>query len=446
MTPKHVIFLSVANLRPCDIDKSLAPTLHDIANRGAMAELTPSFPCVTSPVQAAMWTGLPASGHGVIANGFYHRDKHEVEMWTSWNEVVGAPQIWDALHAANPPLSSAAWHAQNIKGAAADYIVTPAPIHEDDGTTKLWCYSKPEKLYQEILDSGTPHFPLQHFWGPLSNIESTRWILAGALWLIDRAKPNFHWIYIPHLDYAAQKHGPDSDEAKEALREFDHELGLFVRMVEQRIEDPVYIVAGEYALTDVSGPIHINRALREAGLAVVSEKEGREHLDLVESTAFAMVDHQFAHVFVQSGGSGAIERTADVLRGLDGVADVLVGDDRKKLGIDHSRSGEIVAVSSDDRWFSYYWWLDDAKAPDFARTVDIHQKPGYDPVELFFDPKTKSIPLSAELVKGSHGVPATADRHRTALICSGTTGPVRGGEIYKDTDVRDMTLAALGLL
>jgi predicted AlkP superfamily pyrophosphatase or phosphodiesterase len=382
----------------------------------------------------------------VIANGFFDRDRRTVQFWVAHNDVIAGQQIWDVIHARRPDFSSAVWHAQNIKGAGADFIVTPAPIHEADGSTKLWCYSKPDGLYEQLLDT-MGHFPLQHYWGPLANIESTRWILGAAVRLIEMHAPNYHWIYIPHLDYAAQKFGPNSAEAKTALVELDRELAVFARAVtESSIGDRVaYLVAGEYALTDVTGVIHPNRVLREAGLLSVRRDGGCEFMDFENSAAFAMVDHQLAHVYLNTSEPQVQARCVELFRGLPGVAGVYAGDDRNRISLDHKRSGEIILVAKDTHWFAYYWWLDDAAAPPFARTVDIHSKPGYDAVELFFDPVARGIPLDAALVKGSHGAPVTASRHRTALICSVASGLVQSGGCYCDTDMKRITLELLGI-
>ena len=217
MSTKHLIFLSIPALRAKDVTESNTPTLYSWANRGTISELTPTFPCVTSPVQSTMLTGTTPEQHGVIANGFYYRDLREVEFWVAHNHIVNGEHVWDALRRRNPTVKSAAWHTQNIKGASADFIITPSPIHEDDGGMKLWCYSKPDGLYQQILDE-LGHFPLHHYWGPLANIESTRWILAGASWLIDRHTPNFHWIYIPHLDMRPRSLAPTAIRLAQPFR------------------------------------------------------------------------------------------------------------------------------------------------------------------------------------------------------------------------------------
>lgn len=448
MTTEHLVFLSVPGLRPRDIDKDNTPTLHSWANAGALAEIIPTFPCVTSCVQASMLTGTPPGVHGVIANGFFHRDRREVEFWVGHNDVIVGEQIWDAIRRRRPGFTSAVWHAQNIKGAAADFIVTPAPIHEPDGKMKLWCYSKPDGLYPQVLDE-MGHFPLQHYWGPLSNIESTKWILNAAVWLTEKHRPNLHWIYVPHLDYAAQKFGPNGPQSQLALKELDQCLAEFALRITALSGETVFLVAGEYALTDVAGVVFPNRLLREAGLLKVREEDGREYLDFKNSTAFALVDHQFAHIYLSGDPSRErkqADRTiVDLFKNVRGVATVHAGDDRARIGMNHPRSGDVILVCDDAHWLAYYWWFDDAAAPPFARTVDIHRKPGYDPVELFFDPVAKGIPLDATLVRGSHGVPATESKHRTALICSVASETVQTGRTYRDTDVKQINLELLGL-
>lgn len=450
MSTSHLFVLSIPGLRPSDIDRNETPTLYQWANSGAAAELVPTFPCVTSPVQATMWTGTPPSKHGVIANGFYDRRKREVSFWVAGNEVIAGEPIWDALRREKLGFTSAAWHGQNIKGASADFIVTPAPIHEPDGTTKLWCYSKPESLYPQLLDA-LGHFPLQHYWGPLANVQSTKWILEGAAWLAARSAPNLHWVYIPHLDYAGQKSGPNSLEARASVRELDGCLARFANHCGSvpALKDLVFLIVGEYAMVDVCGVVYPNRKLRESGMLAVECRDGREYIDWRRSQAFAMVDHQFAHLYVHADPGLERERAVgsveETFRDLPGVAGVFSGERRREIGMGHPRAGDVVLVCEESHWMAYYWWLDEALAPPYARTVDIHRKPGYDPVELFFDPVTKGIPLDATLVKGSHGVPATAARHRTALICSSATGAVKSGRVYRDSDLKRICLELLGV-
>jgi len=449
MSASHLFVLSIPGLRPNVIDHNATPALYQWANSGAAAELVPTFPCVTSPAQATMWTGTPPSEHGVIANGFYDRAKREASFWVAGSEVIAGEPVWAALRRIRPGFTSALWHGQNVKGASADFIVTPAPIHDPDGTTKLWCYSKPESLYPQLLEA-LGHFPLQHYWGPLANIQSTKWILDAAAWLAAKHAPNLQWIYIPHLDYAGQKFGPNSPEAKSAVRELDACLARFVDQCASvpALRDAAFLVVGEYAMTDVSGVVYPNRALRGAGLLAVEDRDGQERIDWLRSQAFAVVDHQFAHVYVHADQSGERERmeqrVEEVFHDVPGVAGVFSGKKRKEIGMEHPRAGDVVLVCDESYWMAYYWWLNDAAAPSFARTVDIHRKPGYDPVELFFDPVAKGIPLNAALVKGSHGVPATAKHHRTVVICSTATKALEAGCVYRDVDVKRICLELLG--
>ncbi len=439
----HLVLLAMPGLRPVDLeDETTAPTLSALARRGGCLPLEPSFPCVTSPVQASMLTGVGPGTHGVIANGFYYRDRKEVEFWVARHGILDAESIFTRLAREQPRATSMVWHAQNIKDAEAR-IVTPSPIHEEDGTTKLWCYSKPDGHYEELL-AELGHFPLQHYWGPLANIESTKWILEAALWESKRRPPNFHYIYIPHLDYQAQRFGPDSPQARAALAEFDSVLAEFLRRYEQLpiAESTAWMVAGEYAMTEVGRVVHANRLLREAGLLSIREEGGYEYLEIGDCDAFAMVDHQCAHVYVQKGH---VQRVAEVFEGRPGVARVLVGEDRRQVGMTHPRCGEIVLVSEPDAWFSYYWWQDDAAAPPFARTVDIHAKPGYDPVEMFIKMPEKEIPLDALLVRGSHGAPVTRPDQRTALAVSDARLLEGCGEFVRDTHVYGMIARAMGL-
>lgn len=441
---EHLVFLSIPGLRPADIhDPKLTPTLHRIAGQGASRVLVPTFPCVTSPVQASMLTGAPPGKHGVIANGFYRPDQQAIAFWVGGHQVLERPSIFTRLARERPGITSAAWHLQNIRGADADYIVTPAPIHEPDGTTRPWCYSKPDGLYRELV-AALGHFPLQHYWGPLANIQSTKWIVDGALWLARKHAPNLQCVYLPHLDYAAQKHGPDSHEAAEALAELDNVLGDFMtRYRRLRIaRRTAWLLAGEYALTTVDGAVHPNRVLRQAGLLKVREQGGHEYLDLAASDALAMSDHQLAHVYVNRGDADAV---ADLFRREESIADILVGRERSVMGMDHPRCGQIILIARPDRWFSYYYWLDDLAAPPFARTVDIHAKCGYDPLELFIDPYSRQIPLDTSLVKGSHGAPVTSTRQETLLL---TTHP----ELFealptptRDTDVFGLLCRAFNL-
>ncbi|MEX0679208.1 MAG: nucleotide pyrophosphatase/phosphodiesterase family protein [Pirellulales bacterium] len=438
--PDRVLLLSIPALRRGDL--AVMPTLGALAASGDAMSLVPSFPCVTCPVQANMTTGQLPAEHGVVANGFYWREKHEVEMWTAWNECILRPQIWDMLDKHDPSITSAVWFALNSKGCGADWVCTPAPIHNPDGSESLWCYTKPTELYGVLRDA-LGHFPLQHFWGPLSNIQSTGWICDSAVWAARQYRPHFFYVYLPHLDYAAQKFGPDSPEAVRALGELDGVIARLIAGVEASFgsEKPLWLVASEYTIVPVSHVVYPNRVLREAGLLAVLDGADGEQLDVALSRAWALVDHQFSHVFVARADD--VERVAQLFRGRNGIAEVLVGDERALYDLDHERSGEAVLVSAPDSWQAYYWWLADDRAPKFARTVDIHRKPGYDPVEMHLDMATRSIPLDATLVKGSHGAPARDPSQRGVIIAS--EKGVLVGQAMADTDVCELVLRQFGI-
>ena len=432
--------VSVPALREKDV--AAMPRLRSLLGGAGIAELVPSFPAVTCPVQANMTTGRLPADHGVVANGFYWRHERRVEMWTSPNECVERPQLWDLLSQAG--FTTAVWFPLHSKGCEADYVCTPAPIHHPDGSESLWCYTRPLDLYGELRDA-LGDFPLANYWGPMANIRSSRWIVQSALLAARRWRPDFFYIYLPHLDYAAQRAGPESEAAATAVAELDELLAELIEGMADAYASapPTWLIAGEYAMTRVEHVCYPNRLLREAGLLHVRRADDGEYLDFETSAAWALADHQIAHVFVDPADSDALARAAGVFRGQPGVAEVLVGPERGRYALEHPRSGEIILVSTPESWMAYYWWLDEAAAPPLARTVDIHRKPGYDPVELYIDPETRAIPLDARLVKGSHGAPATAPSQRSVLLSS---DPVLiEGTSLRDTDVFGAVMRHFGL-
>ena len=411
------------------------PNLQALTASGSQQRLTTSFPAVTWPAQASMLTGKLPDQHGVIANGFYWREQKEVEMWTAWNEKIQASQIWDLLHEVSADIKSLAWFPMLSKGSGADYICMPKPVHNPDGSESLWCYTQPQQYYGDLIET-IGHFPLQHFWGPLANIKSSEWILQSAVKAISDFRPQFSYIYVPHLDYAAQKTGPNSPAALQSVPDLDDTMGQMINGVHATLgkDNVVWIIASEYVISEVDHVSYPNRLLREAGLLHVLSQEDGEHLDL-DSPAWALVDHQIGHIFVKDRCPETIEQVRQIMEQQEGIAEVLAGEERSKYGLDHERSGDVIIVSASNSWQAYYWWLDNALAPGFARTVDIHRKPGYDPVELHFDMETKSIPLDATLIKGSHGAPVTDDAQRGVILSN--CSAVLEGRDWLDTELCD---------
>jgi predicted AlkP superfamily pyrophosphatase or phosphodiesterase len=367
------------------------PHLRRLAERGGMRPLRGVMPAVTCTVQSTLVTVLPPSGHGAVANGWYFRDLAEVWLWRQSNRLIAGEKIWEAGKQRNPDFTCAKMFWWYNMYASADWSATPRPMYPADGRKIPDHYAFPPELHDE-LDARLGQFPLFKFWGPAADITSSTWIARATMHVRATRKPTLTLCYLPHLDYNLQRLGPDLGHPRlqKDLEEIDALAG---EMIEQAEKDGArIIVVSEYGITPVRDAVHMNRALRRAGLIKVCDELGRELLDPGASHAFALADHQIAHVYVQHGTSVGEVKT--LLEALDGVEQVLDEEGKHAFGLDHPRSGELVAIAAPDRWFSYYYWLDDARAPDFARTVDIHRKPGYDPVELFVDPTIRVPPLA----------------------------------------------------
>jgi len=415
----RTLVLNVVGLTPSLLGPH-TPHLARLAKSGRSLPLTTITPAVTCSVQSTLVTGTLPSEHGVVANGWYFREQAEIWLWRQSNGLVAGEKIWDAAKKRDPSFRCAKMFWWYNMYSSADFAVTPRPMYLQDGRKLPDVYAEPPELRDELTRKlGT--FPLFNFWGPNSNIVASQWIGRAAQHVYDHESPTLSLVYLPHLDYCLQKLGPDHPDIAKHLREIDAVCG---ELIEQAQRDGArVIVLSEYGITKVSDGIHINRALRQAGLVRVREERGRELLDPGASAAFAVSDHQLAHVYVKD--RARIHEVKALLERLPGVERVLAEEGKREYGLDHPRSGELVALSAADRWFTYYYWLDDDRAPDFARCVEIHRKPGYDPVELFLDPSLRLpklqvglrlakklagfrmlmdvIPLDASLVRGSHG-------------------------------------------
>jgi predicted AlkP superfamily pyrophosphatase or phosphodiesterase len=419
---KPVLVVLVVGLTPSLIGAH-TPNLRRLALLGGQRPLRTVLPAVTCTVQSTLVTGLMPCGHGAVANGWYFRDLAEVWLWRQSNRLVAGEKIWEAGRKRDPAFTCAKMFWWYNMYSSADWSATPRPMYPADGRKIPDHYAEPPELRDE-LNERLGVFPLFKFWGPGAGIESSAWIADATLHVMATRNPTLTLCYLPHLDYDLQRFGPDLSHPKvrKALADVDALVGRLTEAAERSGRSVV--IVSEYGITPVTDAVHINRALREAGLIRVRDEMGRDAFDAGASRAFALADHQVAHVYVRDAADiGAVR---DLIAKLDGVEAVLDEDGKRAAGLDHPRSGELVAVSAADRWFSYYYWLDDQRAPDYARTVDIHRKPGYDPVELFVDPSIR-VPMAAigwrlakrklgqrtlldvislkdtQLVKGSHG-------------------------------------------
>lgn len=416
---QKTVVINVVGLTPSLLCQH-TPFLSSWAASGKVASVESVLPAVTCSAQATYLTGKLPNEHGIVANGWYFRDECEIKFWRQSNKLIQAPKVWDMAKALDPDFTCANLFWWYNMYSSVDYAVTPRPMYPADGRKIPDIYTNPAKSRSQLqIDLG--QFPLFNFWGPNTSIKSTQWIANSAKWSEEDSNPTLTLIYLPHLDYCLQKFGTDINKIAKDLQEIDAVCADLIEFYENR--GAQVIVLSEYGITDVSQPVHLNRMLREKGLLAVREELGRELLDPGASKAFAVADHQIAHVYVND--PFYIPKVRSLLEETPGVAYVLDDSQKSANHLDHSRSGELVAIANSDAWFTYYYWLDDNRAPDFARTVDIHRKPGYDPVELFVDPQIKLpklkiaskllkkqlgfrylmdvIPLDASLVKGSHG-------------------------------------------
>lgn len=447
---KKTVVLNVVGLT----DRLIGPHTPALAKWRSQAHqsaIAPALPAVTCTAQSTYLTGKPPTDHGIVANGWYFRDECEVKFWRQSNALVQAPKIWDAAKKLDPTFTCANLFWWYNMHSAADYTVTPRPMYPADGRKLPDIYTQPAEL-RSHLQTTLGQFPLFKFWGPATSVESSQWIANAAKQVEDLHSPTLTLIYLPHLDYCLQKVGCDPDQIAADLGEIDAVCGDLINYYEAR--DAQVIVLSEYGITPVSRPVHLNRVLRDAGLLSIREELGRELLDAGASAAFAVADHQLAHVYVAD--KTQVEAVRSLLESTPGVAQVLGEAGKREHGLDHSRAGELVAIASPDAWFTYYYWQDDSKAPDFARTVDIHRKPGYDPVELFVDPALKQpklkigakllkkqlgfrylmnvIPLDAELVKGSHGHRPESQQDWPLLITRAdlsADGPLQATDVFQ---------------
>ena len=415
MKKKIVIVLNIAGLSPKLLEQTrLLPNITSLIKTGTYRKMAPTFPAVTSSVQASLLTGKPPADHGIVGNGWFNRELTRPEFWAQENSLVRGPRIWDIMKERNPSSKTAVLFWQNSKYINADIVITPSPIHTDKGMIE-WCYSQPSGYYEKISkDIGM--FSLKDYWGPLAGAKSSQWIAEAALRTLKQESPDMLLAYFPHLDYVSQRQSPDGPEVEKELGLIDQIVGKFVAFKEEYgTNDVVIFIISEYGLIPVKGAVFPNRALRQAGLLKVRQIDGKEYIDFEASAAFAVVDHQVAHIYCKKN---AIEEATKILHNTDGIDQVINRPAQEELQIHHQRSGELIALANPDRWFAYYYWNDNNLAPFYARTVDIHNKPGYDPCELFIDMKTMSIPLTPELVQGSHGLPAKTDSQLAVMLCS----------------------------
>ena len=439
----------------------LAPRLHALAQTSAVSPMREVLPAVTCTAQTSMLTGKTATEHGIVGNGWLFRDTGEVRFWQQSNRLLQAEPVYVTARrlaaGRGLPFRCAKLFWWFNQGAAVDISVTPKPHYGADGNKAFDILSTPAGLADELKNK-LGDFPFPSFWGPMAGLPASEWIgrCAAEILRAGQGPPTLTLVYLPHLDYDTQRLGPDGCDWPRLCRELNSACEPVLDAA-SHVGAQVMIV-NEYADVQVSRDVYLNRALRQAGLLSARPGPFGEQLDSFESRAFAVCDHQVAHVYVRE--SADLPRVRELVSAQTGVARVAQGEERVALGLDHPRSGELVVLSEPNAWFAYPFWLDDRVAPDYARTVDIHRKPGYDPCELFFDPSLlwpkgrairrllqkklgfrtlfDVIPLDASLIKGSHGLAAVDAADRPVFI-----GPTQSAMGL--TDIAHAILELLGL-
>lgn len=392
---KKVCVINVVGLTP-----KLVVHAPRIAALGAPQAWRSPLPAVTCTSQASLLTGTTPREHGIVGNGWYFRDTGEIRFWQQSNRLITGEKLYEGIETAKMFW----WFNQ---AAPVRWSATPKPHYGCDGSKAFGILDQTDCQ----LTAKLGEFPFFSFWGPKAGLPASDWIARASAEVMRRQQPQLTLVYLPHLDYDFQRL-PEHDPQRVA--EVDRCAGLVLDAAEEIGATP--IIVSEYGLVPVSRPVLINRVLREAGLLAVRDGPFGEMLMPMDSQAFAVADHQLAHVYVNN--PDCIATVRQLLESTAGISAVVAPGD---LELDHPRSGELIALADADAWFAYYYWLDDARAPDFARTVDIHRKPGYDPCELFMTSPLRAaarlaqkklglryrmdvIPLDPSLVRGSHGL------------------------------------------
>ncbi len=428
------------------------PRIAAFCQKGALARVVPAFPAVTCTAQSTYLTGTTPTQHGIVGNGWYNRELAEVQFWKQSNHLVHGRKLWEEMREREPGFTCAKLFWWYNMYSSADYSITPRPMYPADGRKVFDIYTWPFSSRTEIKkDLGD--FPFPTFWGPGAGVKTpqgepdaaSQWIGESAKWIENHYHPTLNLIYLPHLDYNLQRHGPKGESiqysesstqkvkvADPRAKGINEAIVPDIQAIDRLVGDLIefftqqqvqVILLSEYGITNVNWPVHLNRLFRGEGWLAIKDELGLEMLDCGASKVFAVADHQIAHIYLND--RSLENKVRALVEKQEGVEQVLGSAEKQKLGIDHSRAGDLIAIAKENAWFTWYYWMDDSFAPDFARTVDIHRKPGYDPAELFLDPNLKAakakiawrllqkklgfrmlmdvIPLDATLVKGSHG-------------------------------------------
>ena len=400
-TKKKLCLVNAVGLTP-----EHARDLPSLKGLGDICPWKSPAPALTCSSQASMLTESGPQQHGIVANGWYFRETQEIRFWQQAFQLLDAPVFYRPYQCA----SIFWWFAQ---GSPARWSLIPKPHYGCDGGKYFDVLDLTECRLQEQLGP----FPFHAFWGPFSGLASSQWLAKAGMLTMETQQPELTLIYLPHLDYGDQRCIPGDPKA---LLELD-KLLLEIRDCCEKLGIQLAVLS-EYGLEPVDQPVFLNRIFAEQGW--IATRKGPTGTQLLpwESRCFAVCDHQIAHIYIQKGLS--IREVQSVVAGMAGVETVAAPE---HFGLQHSRSGELVALAKKGAWFAYPYWKSGENPPDYAQTIDIHRKPGYDPCELFLGSKfnlgrrilQKKLGLRTRfdiicpdesLVKGSHGRPVYGDK------------------------------------
>ncbi|CAN5909772.1 alkaline phosphatase family protein [soil metagenome] len=398
--PDRVVLLSIPQLRHRDVSPGALASLDELTGHGAEAELMPAFPGLAGTAFATLVTGKDPSEHGLIGNTYFDRAERRVAPFPLPDSAVQAPKLWDHLRTFRPEARSMLWFLPNSRGAVVDF---------DAWVDSSWTLgTQPDGLADRLVSRFGP-FPSSS--GKPGEepprLEATAWILKTASATIAEELPDLALVRVPYLGKVARRYGPDGREANRAVRELEGVLAPFLQSLPK---GTAVVVVTESVVTPVTNVVFPNRALRDLGLLAVRPcPSGGTDIDLQASAAFALADHQLCHIYLNDPGQAAPVASSFSSGAFgEGVLGVVASPTQRiALGLDHSRSGDVVLVACPDSWFAPDWWTDPSEAPG-----------GLDDASSGLAHATPNGLLNPDHVKGSLGSPPPNEEYLGLLITS----------------------------
>lgn len=183
--------------------------------------MLPSFPSVTFPNHYTIVTGLYPESHGIVGNTFWD-PKLKEEFYYTDPARSQQPKWWNA-----EPLWATA-ELQGVRTAIHMWPGSEAHIGPAE-PTYLDRYDGDEPLYRKV----------ERLLGLLDLPGDEDDDPSGGK---DR-RPQFLAAYVPNVDAAGHKHGPNSKESRDAIASVDKMLAdLFLGLKQRNLTDVVNVV------------------------------------------------------------------------------------------------------------------------------------------------------------------------------------------------------------